>query len=165
MAGNRTLPSLPESETSFDITSLVERINSLEASLKTNNEIKDKKIENLEKKVENLQEQLDGQKIELDSLNQYGRRQHLEIVGIKELIPQYLLEKFVVDLLHEIGLTTIHENDLVAVHRLAKSKRNSSTRNVIVKSLNIKDAIQAYKSRFKLRKLNGKFAKLYFIEN
>ena len=83
MAGNRTLPSLPEaeSETSFDILSLVERINTLEASLKTNNEIKDKKIENLEKKVENLQEQLEGQKIELNSLNQYGRREHLEIVG------------------------------------------------------------------------------------
>ena len=58
----------------------------------------------------------------------------------------------------------ITERDIVATHRLGKPRRGQN-RNVIVKFLNRKNAIQAYKSRFKLKKLEGNLRKLYFIEN
>ena len=60
--------------------------------------------------------QLDCQ---LTSLNQYSRRNNLEIQGIPERIKQCDLENHVIETFIKIGIK-VESYDIVAVHRLGK---------------------------------------------
>ena len=71
-------------------------------------------------------------------MNQYSRRENIELQNIPESVVQDDLEKFVINLLKEIKLD-ISSYDLVAVHRLGKPSSRKST-NVIVRFLNRKSA-------------------------
>ena len=174
---NRTLPTRPNDENTAltnTVALLVTKVNDLEATTKTlkemvnmlalNNESKHKKIISLEKKLVKTNEELTYQKIEANQLNQYGRREHIELVGIKEAISQKDIEQFVIDLLSEIRVE-VTKKDIVAVHRLGKVRRGKN-RNVIVKFVNRKDARLAYRSRYKLKKMKvQKFKNIFMIEN
>ena len=146
------------------VNQLIEKVSSLNHSLTSalsNIASKNKKINKLERKVKYLEEELTNQKIDINALNQYGRREHLEFVGIKETIKQQDLEEHIIELLTKIGITTISNRDIVAVHRLGKYKRGKH-RNVIVKFLNRKDTKIVYKNRNKLKRLPER---IFVIEN
>ena len=190
---NRSLPLVPTDEISTDdrvsslvntVNLLVNKVNNLEISISSlsddlaeandtismlnhnviiSNDIKNKKIISLEKKIKKLTEESEIQKIELNTLNQYGRRENIEIVGVKESITQDKLEDYITKLLKEIGVT-VTDSDIVAAHRIGKSKRGGN-RNVIVHFVNRKHAIEAYKNRRKLKNLRGIFGKIFIIEN
>ena len=174
---NRTLPTRPSDDNialTNTVTLLVKKVQDLEATTTTlkdqiemlalNNERKHRKIIALDKELEKMNEELSYQKIEANKLNQYGRREHIELVGIKETIPQKDLEEFVTDLLSKIHAEVI-KKDIVAVHRLGKARRGKN-RNVIVKFLNRKDTQRAYRNRYKLKKIKDrKFQNIFMIEN
>ena len=72
--------------------------------------------------------------INLKELNQYSRRENIELQNIPESIEQKDLENFVLDLFKSIKLE-VSSYDLVALHRLGKSSPRKS-RNVSIKFLN-----------------------------
>ena len=122
-----------------------------------------KRIERLESSVKSLGKQVNELSIEVTDLNQYGRRDSIEVVGLSESILPHELETHVIRLLSKIKVE-VTKRDIVAVHRLGKSKRGGSPRNTIVKFLNRKDAYQAYKNRTLLKKIN-EYKKIFIIEN
>lgn len=89
-------------------------------------------IENLEKR--------------LNHLDQYGRRENIEIAGIPNHVSDDNLEREVVKILKKIGLTHIVHYNIVGCHRL-RTKDKFGCKNVIVRFLNRKDAINSLKSR------------------
>ena len=68
--------------------------------------IKNLQVENerLRKKVNVLENKVLTLKSELSSLEQYGRRNNIEITGIPDNVPDQILEKKVVDILNEISV-------------------------------------------------------------
>ena len=141
---------------------LFNKVNSLEAKLKQI-EAKDKFINQLENRVKTLEKESIDLKIKINTLYQYGRHEHIELVGVKESIKQEDLERYVIDLLNEIEVE-VTERDIAAVHRLGKFRRQKK-RNVIIKFIQRKDAKKAYKNRSMLKRLNGEFKNIYIIEN
>ena len=167
----RILPTVPSSTTS--ITSLttstnsddsifrnirdaefLERIEALERDLaeirinnfniETENSILKDKIINLEKNKEEILTSLVSLEKEFDLLNQYGRRENIELSGIPMDIAQDKLEKVVIDILRFIGLR-IDSFDISGCHRINKS-------SVIIRFVNRKHAIESMKCK---KKLNG----------
>ena len=57
-------------------------------------------------------------------LEQYGRRNNLEITGIPDSVPQRDLENKVVDILNAIGVN-VSNDDFEDCHRIRKSQNNS----------------------------------------
>ena len=168
MEENSTPSSLPRT-----VNLLINKITKLEGNVKILNdsitdlvicnEHKQKRINILEKKVKELTKSTEDIDVNLNSLDQYGRREHLELVGVNENIPQKELEQFVLDLLEAIGVK-LTKRDLVAVHRIGKFRANRK-RNVIIKFLNRKDAIASYKNRYKLKKLQSPLNRIFITEN
>ncbi len=109
-----------------------------------------------------LSDELRERTIELNELNQYGRRQNVEICNIPESIPQNALENHVIEILKSIGITNINPYNIVGVHRIGK-KFNSKPRNVIVRFLNKKSAFSFLKKKKNLK--SSKFKNYYVIEN
>ena len=105
-------------------------------------------IKNLREENERLQEkvsQLDKKIISLESrhnmLEQYGRRNNLEITGIPNSVPQKDLESKVVNILSAIG-DNVSKDDFEDCHRIGKSCDNS--KKTIVRFTNrkiVKDAL------------------------
>ena len=119
------------------------------------------KISELVAENNKLYDEVEEQKIELAELNQYGRRENIEICGIPENIEVKKLEEHVISVLKSIGVTVSSFN-VVAVHRIGK-KTPSRPRNVIVRFVNRKHAFSALKNKKKLN--NSKHKKYYIIEN
>ena len=71
--------------------------------------IKNLQVENerLRKKVNVLENKVLTLKSELSSLEQYGRRNNIEITGIPDNVPDQILEEKVVDILNEISVDGI----------------------------------------------------------
>ena len=95
--------------------------------------------------------------------NQYSRRENIEIANIDEDINQHELEKYVLRVLHNLGLTKLSSYDIVAVHRIGKRRPNTN-RVTIVRFINRKDAIFSLKNKNKLRN-SAAFKTLYNNEN
>ena len=178
----RSLPSYPVSSlqsnaTPSSITNtvniLINKVPRLEANVSDLNDslaratesnlAKQNEIDQLVKKVKTLEKDLNDQSIDLNTLNQYGRREHLEFVGIKESVAQAHLENYIIQLLKDIHVTVV-PSDIVATHRIGKFKRGKN-RNVIIKFLNRKHARETYKNRHKLKKLEGNRKSIFIIEN
>ena len=123
---------------------------------------KDKIITKLKKKNQDLELKLENLEIDLTNLNQYGRRECVEITNIPESVSQHKLEEYVIKLLKDIKVE-VHKRDLVAVHRIGFYKRGSN-RVVIVKFINRKDANRTLKSKAKLQK-NPALRKIRIREN
>lgn len=87
----------------------------------------------------------------LNNLDQYGRRENIEISGIPNKVPDNILEEEVLKILKKIGLVNISSYDIVGCHRL-RSRDRWGTRNVIVRFVNRKDATFSLKARKHLYK-------------
>ena len=81
--------------------------------------------------------------VELESqvnrLDQYGRRENIEISGIPSRVSDKILEKEVIKILHQIGLKWIEPYSIVGCHRIGGRDRYGN-RNVIVRFLHRKDS-------------------------
>ena len=137
-------------------------------------EIKIVKEENatLRKKVAKNKKEMDHQldyiytlEIDMNRLNQYGRRQNIEISGIPSTVRDQELENEVVKILNKMGLSTLDHYGIVGCHRIGKRDRQGN-RNTIVRFLHRKDAIFILKNKRNARLCNelGYF-KLNIIEN
>ena len=102
---------------------------------------------------------------EVARLDQYGRRENLEIAGIPEYISDNELEANVLHILRKIGVTHLDSYAIVGCHRLGKKLKNGC-RNTIVRFLHRKDTISCLKSanRLHLCKDLG-FTNLRIMEN
>ena len=136
-----------------DVQPILERIQKLEEDKKKMAD----KIHAIQKRLEESDAQIDNQyeyieflEKRINHLDQYGRRENIEISGIPNHIIDSKLEEEVVKILRKIGLTNIDRRDIVGCHRL-RSKDRWGVKNVIVRFVNRKDAIFALKSKHKLK--------------
>ena len=81
-----------------------------------------------------------------NSLEQYGRRNNLEISGIPDSIEQSNLEDKVVQIFDKIGVN-LSNNEIEACHRIVKSKNCSKT--IIVYLINREECKSALLNRKK----------------
>ena len=116
----------------------------------------------------NLDEQLSyiySLEKDLSRLDQYGRRENIEIIGIPSNVRDNELEREVLQILRKIGLDHLDHYAIVACHRIGK-KDLYGNRNTIVRFLNRKDAIQALKcKRYLFRCKDIGYSKLQMVEN
>ena len=91
--------------------------------------IKNLLVENksLREKVSNLESKVTTLKINQNKLEQYGRRNNIEVPGIPNSIKDKCLEAKNIYVLTSIGID-VKSNDIEACHRIEKS-RNSSKNN------------------------------------
>ena len=87
--------------------------------------IKNLQVENerLRKKVNVLDNKVLTLESEHKSLEQYARRNNIEITGIPDNVPDQILEEKVVDILNEIS-ADVSPKDIEACHRVGVSKNN-----------------------------------------
>ena len=83
----------------------------------------------------------------MNSLQQYGRRNNLEISGIPDSVTTDDLEDKVIEILSKVDVN-VTNNDIEACHRMGKSKNNS--KKTIVRFVNRKFAKKALINRKKL---------------
>lgn len=121
-------------------------------------------IDELNEDSEQLHEKIYYLECQHEDLNQYSRRNNIEIQNIPENIHQKDLELYVIKMLHTIHVY-IHSYDVVAVHRLGKFSWNRP-RSVIVRFLNRKTAyISLDNAKLLVRSQVREFQKLYITEN
>lgn len=102
---------------------------------------------------------------ELTKLEQYGRRENIEIIGIPSKITQQKLETEVLKILKKIGLQHLSHYDIVGCHRVGQ-KDNNGIRNTIVRFLHRKDTINCLKLKKNLHLCNSMgYSNLTIIEN
>ena len=77
-------------------------------------------------------------------MEQYGRRNNIEITGIPESVEDEKLEKTVVEVLNKIDLN-VSNNDIKSCHRLGKQK--NKPRKTIIRFVNRKIAKKALLNR------------------
>ena len=108
--------------------------------------IKNLQVENgrLRKKVLVLENNILTLESEHNALQQYGRRNNIEITGIPDNAPDQNLEEKVVDILNEINVDVSPE-DIVACHRVGVTKNDS--KKIIACFINRKHAKKALISR------------------
>ena len=148
-------PMLSDSSYLSRIVSLEEKMKELcntVTLLQNKNFILEKLVTNLSKKNEENNQYIINQDI-------YSRRNNIEICNVPESVEN--LENYVLKLLKSIGLD-IRSYDLVAVHRMGR--RTHTSRNVIVRFLNRKDAFSAIKLRYKLNSI-PQYKKVFVTEN
>ena len=98
-------------------------------------------------------------------MNQYSRRNNIEICNITEKIAQRNLEQYVLKMLESSLLINLVSYDLVAVHRIGKLLTGKN-RNVIVRFLNRKNSYMCLHNSKKLATSKvPEYKKLYLIEN
>ena len=143
-----------ESEISIDSNNVLQ-INTVEVNEHKLNTI-ESEITNLKSKVsdnediiEQLKEHVYLLEKELTKLNQYGRRENIEITGIPNKISQQNLEVEVLKILKKIGLQHLGHYDIAGCHRVGAKDKNGC-RNTIVRFVNRKDSINCLKSKDKV---------------
>ena len=102
-----------------------------------------------------------------NSLEQYGRRNNLQISGIPDSVDQTDLEDKVVEIFDKIGID-LSNDEIEACHRIGKSKDSSKT--TIILLVNRKKCKSALFNRKKLRNIdtssiNLPNAQIYINEN
>ena len=113
-------------------------------NLQNENERLREKVNNLEKKVTSLE-------TSQNMLEQYGRRNNIEISGIPDSVEDNCLEEKVISVFSSIGIV-VNSNDIEACHRIGKSRNRS--KKTIVRFTNRKFAKQALYNRKKLKKVD-----------
>ena len=102
------------------------------------------RIINLEKKVISLEENS-------NSLEQYGRRNNLEITGIPDDVDDQKLEENVTEILNKIDVN-VSSKDVEACHQIGKSK--SSSKTTTIRFVNRKHAKKALVNRKGLKNID-----------
>ena len=119
----------------------VDRLNTLEKNnVKLENTVK-KLRSRVREAEDNLDNQLDyifGLEKQLNRLDQYGRRENVEVIGIPANIPDDKLEDETLKILHVIGLKHLQNYDIVGCHRIGPKNKYGS-RNTIIRFLHRKD--------------------------
>ena len=125
--------------------------------------IKNLQLENqrLRTRVNNLENKVISLEISGNHLEQYGRRNNLEITGISDDVSDQNLESKVVDVLNEIQVD-VSRSDIEACHRIARSKNSSKKTTVCF--INRKYAKKALLNRKILRK-NITYNNIFINEN
>ena len=125
-----------------------------------------KKLRESNTKLKDKVVELEG---EVNELNQYGRRNNLEISGIPEDIKIDKLEEKAIEILGHVNVK-IESRDIEGCHRLGKLKKNSAPRKTIIRFVNRKNCLQALINRKSLRSMKSADMelgneKIYFNEN
>ena len=100
--------------------------------------------------------------MEITGLNQYGRRENVEFVGIPESFSQDKLQAHITTVLKSMGINNITGKDVHNLHRIGK-RSPTKPRNVIVRFVNRKTAFATLKNKKKLK--SGEYKHYYVIEN
>ena len=141
-----------------DLRTVIEKMNEV---CQLNNSMLGK-ISELVAENNKLYDEVEEQKIELAELNQYGRRENVEICNIPENIDAKKLEDHVIAVMKSIDVKVSSYN-IVAAHRTGK-RLPSRPRNVIVRFVNRKHAFSLLKNKKKLKN-NNNYKNYYIIEN
>ena len=140
----------------IDLDNILNRLLKLEddiKSVKIENSILQKKVNNNKKEFEYQQEYIYALEIDINRLNQYGRRQNIEISGIPSTVRDEDLENEVLKILNTMGLNNLDHYGIVGCHRIGKRDRQGN-RNAIVRFLHRKDAIFILKNKRNARLCN-----------
>ena len=116
--------------------------------------------ESLINENDKLYDELYELKVDLTSLDQYGRRENVEICNIPESVTQEQLQKHVIDVMKSVNVIATGK-DIHAIHRLGT--KSSRPRNVIVRFVNRKTAFTLLKNKKQLGK--SKYKNYYVTEN
>ena len=160
--------SISENELKEDTAYILKLLNDEINTVTKNNE-------NLEKQNSRMKDELTSYKKEtwelwnamyelekeLAALQQYSRRENLEICGIPEYITDKNLENYVIDVFQSIGLI-VSSYDISACHRLKKTDK-SKPPSVIVRFVNRQNTDYALRNRKYLRETV--YYKLFIVEN
>ena len=162
----RSTPENSETENSENSESFSELIVNLEKTLlmrfdgvdKELLNIKDVVIKNLQgenqrlrSKIENLEKKVISLEGNGNLLEQYGRRNNLEITGIPDEIKDEDLEEKVIEILNKIDVN-VSTKDIEACHRIGKSRENS--KKTIIRFVNRKYAKKALLNKKSLKNIN-----------
>ena len=102
---------------------------------------------------------------EVARLDQYGRRENIEVIGIPNTVNDSELELNIIHILRQIGLAHIQHYNIAACHRL-RTKDRYGNFNTIVRFVNRKDSISCLKNRKNLHLCHELgFHHLYITEN
>ena len=168
--------NLASSDNQHDFEALAQRMTNLENEINeyknrcqdimfSNKSLK-KEIIELTTENEYILDEIYNLQINVAGNNQYTRRENIELINIPERIKHTELEGTVIKILNCIGVK-VSSYKLVAVHRIGRPRKDS-TRNVIVRFINRKDAIDCHKNKKQLPKaksLGNGFGNIYIIEN
>ena len=118
----------------------------------------------LSNKVAFLEDKIMKLEIESNQIDQYSRRNNVEISGVPEEVSNADLEGTVISIFNAIDVD-INSNDIEACHRIGAKKGN-----VIIRLVNRKHCLSALRNRKKLKSLDCKAKKLpkssfYISEN
>ena len=167
----RILPKIPPTPINIMDPEYIERLKIMEIELakiridclniSTENSTLKNRVISLEDEKEEISASLLSLEKDLNRLNQYGRRENIELSGIPNNIPQERLEEVVIDILCYIGLEDLESYDIAECHRIHKS-------NVIVRFVNRKHAIQSLQNKKYLKGCRRDFRfnqNIYMYEN
>ena len=118
--------------------------------------------ETLRNNHDDIYDDLYDHKVEITGLNQYGRRENVEFVGIPESFSQDKLQAHITTVLKSMGINNITGKDVHNLHRIGK-RSPTKPRNVIVRFVNRKTAFATLKNKKKLK--SGEYKHYYVIEN
>ena len=150
-----------ENPTTSNLNFLCSRLNIIEKNqesqdeemlkLKAENEHLKKQIKNINKDLDEHEESLISLEKSTSQIDQYIRRENVEITGISSTVPQENLEGKVIEIFNSIVEegNEISKNDIVACHRLKKDKNEASPK-VIVRFLNRKKVSHIHRVKKKL---------------
>ena len=177
---NSSAPSFEvETESAITLEDVMKEINEIKQSLAS---VKDEIIQTLRQENEELRETVEILKeeiskkdeliesIEKDVVNvdQYNRRNNLEIVGIPDEIPQNSLEETVIKIASCLDVK-VTKSDVEACHRLRKKPNYEGNANVIVRFVNRKSVENLMAKRRMLKNKNlsnlGIHGKVYLNNN
>ena len=115
-----------------------------------NNRSLKRKINELTHENDKLYDCIYNTEIKVTNLDQYSRRNNVELQNILENIKQHNIESYVLKIFESIGIK-IQSYDLVAVHCIGKFVHGKH-RNVIVRFINSKNAFACLKNCKTLKK-------------
>ena len=99
---------------------------------------------------------------ELAQLQQYNRRNNIEIAGIPNNIKDESLEKKVIELCKDLGVV-VEDRDIEAVHRLPSNRDSNLPKRTIVRFVNRKNCERLLRKRKSLKSHN--FRKIGLHQN
>ena len=122
-----------------------------------------RKINTLEERMAEVEDSLYEAEKEINKLNQYSRRENIEIIGIPDRIKQEDLEEHVIKIINSLDIE-ITSYDIAACHRLKKKDTDESA-NTIVRFICRKkvSSILSQKKKLSEEQIINKLGKEYFI--
>ena len=156
-----SLPSTPEGDLAKKIISATAiSTKDIVAELKAENEELRERIKSLEGTVEKVKKRLNDQhdmhicaEADHNRLEQYGRRNNVEICGIPESVAQNELENKVIAILASIDVK-VTKGDIEACHRLKKNTRHAGPSKTIVRMVNRKKCEDMFRNKKKLKSID-----------